>query len=51
VAAIDGFGAILYNTGTNQIVYKINMTQHDAVFGLYDQQAYGEIKIFFAGIV
>jgi hypothetical protein len=46
VAAIEGFGAIFYHTGINQIVYKINMTQPDPMFGLYDSQTYGDIKIF-----
>lgn len=36
VAAIDGYGAIFYHTGINQIVYRINITESDPVFGLYD---------------
>ena len=46
VASIDGFGAIFYHTGTNEIVYKINITEPDPMFGLYDEQTYGDIKIF-----
>lgn len=51
VAAIDGFGAIFYHTGINEIVYKINITEPDPMFGLYDSQAYGDIKIFIISVV
>lgn len=36
VASIDWLGAVLYHTGINQIVYFINITESDPVFGLYD---------------
>lgn len=31
VAGIDGYGLIYYHTGTNQIVFKINLTEYETL--------------------
>lgn len=29
VASVDGYGAIFYHTGTNEILFKLNLTEYD----------------------
>ena len=42
VVSLDGFGAIIYHTGRNEIVYKLNLTAGLSPYSVQDDQLYFE---------
>lgn len=49
VASVDHFGAIIYHTGTNEIVVKLNLTDYESIS--YMEQMGNPLQIFSTGVI